>query len=127
MSILQLWQNCGRMSHNHSAHLKSQMSKKSWKFNTITDKNDRKDNLCNFRQRQFFVYNLRVKILNRRFPPTVQQCQAQVCRFLLTTRRPGSIGEQRGDGSGRLYGDDDGGDDDYLSLPLDHSSPWLYK
>ena len=60
----------------------------------------------------FFVYNLRIKIFNHRFPPTVQQCQAQVCHFLSTTRRPGSIGEHLGDdGGGVGHGGDDGADD----------------
>ena len=53
------------------------------------------------------------KTLNRRFPPTVQQCQAQVCHFLSTTRRPGSIGEHPRDADSGGVGDggDDGADD----------------
>ena len=68
----------------------------------------------------FFVYNLRVKILNRRFPPTVQQCQAQVCRSPLTTRRPGSIGEHLGDDGGGVGdgGYDGAGDADAPPQPL---------
>ena len=65
------------------------------------------------------------KTLNRRFPPTVQQCQAQVCRFLSTTRRPGSIGEHLGDDGGGVGDGGDDGADDFLPLFLDYSSPWL--
>ena len=87
------------MSHNHSAHLKSECQRSRGNSIRSQIKMTVKIISAISDRDNFFVYNLRVKILNRRFPPTVQQCQALVCRSLLTTRRPGSIGEQRDDGA----------------------------
>ena len=81
---------------------------------TIISTNTDKDNLRE---------KAKDKTLNRRFPPTVQQCQAQVCHFLSTTRRPGSIGEHprdadSGGGAVNAFGGGDGDGENSLVVML---------